>query len=288
MAARKRAAAKKEVDLKEMILTDASGAYEALQLYRSRAIRFKTKNDVDGSLKTLAEGAQGLLENGYENAGHELAELFVDLLQETNRPLSDELRDLVYAVDTRYPTTSAKRIEYLKGVVKWTVNCGNRELGDTAIQTRLGEALMVAGDKNAAFHFAAGEAPMQYNSKIFELFPNANQHEQRDRALTLGVVNFIGLENLRDAYELFYKFQSSLKEKTFRQTSPLIQFCDYLLQVCRRDATPLFKTLVNAYASQLDFDEAVPTLLMGPIAVKLFGIQPKVNPMMSMLQSMLA
>lgn len=68
----------------------------------------------------------------------------------------------------------------------------------------------------------------------------------------------------------------------------LLNFCDYLLQVSRRDAAPLFKSLVNAYASQLDFDESVPTLLMGPVASRLFGIKPKVNPMMSMLQSMMS
>jgi hypothetical protein len=40
--------------------------------------------------------------------------------------------------------------------------------------------------------------------------------------------------------------------------------------------------------SVLDFDDTVPSLLMGPIGAKFFGIQPKSNPMMSMLQQMLA
>lgn len=55
-----------------------------------------------------------------------------------------------------------------------------------------------------------------------------------------------------------------------------------------RDAAPLFKQLVNGYASEVEFDESIPALLMGPIASRLFNIKPKVNPMMSMLQSMLA
>jgi hypothetical protein len=40
--------------------------------------------------------------------------------------------------------------------------------------------------------------------------------------------------------------------------------------------------------SVLDYDDTVPSLLMGPIGAKFFGIQPKSNPMMSMLQHMLA
>ena len=68
----------------------------------------------------------------------------------------------------------------------------------------------------------------------------------------------------------------------------LYHMVDSFHSLFRRDAAPLFKQLVNAYASEVEFDESIPALLMGPIASKLFNIKPKVNPMMSMLQSMLA
>jgi hypothetical protein len=284
----KRGGAKKEVDLGDMVRSGASGAYEALQLYRSRAIRYKTKGDVDASLRALADGAKCLLENNYENAGAELAELFVELLSESNKVMTEDIRSLIDDVDCRFPSSSPKRIEYLKGCLKWTIATGTREQGDPAIQTRLGECLLVTGDRNAVFHFAAGEAPLALNKKIFELYDKVEQQETRERTLTLGVVNFVALENLRDANELMYNFLKMQKSLSFPTTSPLIKFCEYLLQTCRRDAAPLFKQLVNAYASIVDFDDAVPTLLMGPIALRMFGIQPKVNPLMSMLQSMLS
>ncbi len=72
------------------------------------------------------------------------------------------------------------------------------------------------------------------------------------------------------------------------EASELVTFCKYLLLTCRRDAQPLFKTLVNKYSAVLDYDDNVPSLLTGPIGQKFFGIQPKSNPMMSMLQQMLA
>jgi hypothetical protein len=233
-------------------------------------------------------GAKCLLVNGYETAGSELSNLTLELVSEHKFDLTEELRALLNEVDDAYPKTSPSRVEYLKGVVKWTILCGRKELGDSQMQTRLAECLWEVKDKTAAFHFAAGEAPIVYCDKIFDTFTDANQQDKRDQALTLGVANFLALENLRDANEMMFHFKKTCKAKGYPVDSKLNKFNDYLLLTCRRDAAPLFKQLVNAYASDLDFDETVPTLMMGPIAVRLFGIKPKINPMMSMLQSMIS
>lgn len=289
---RKRTAgAKREVDLTEMVKSGAQGAYEALQLYRSRSMRFKSKNEFAEAINVCSSGSITLLENGYENAGAELAGLFVDLLIELERPVNEETKNALYTVDDKFPAKSTHRIEYLKACIKWTISVGDRELGDPILHQRLADALWNINDKNAVYHYAAGEAPLAYSSKIEEKYSGDTQLEARSQALTLGIVNFLALENLRDANELFYAFKKNQKTNypsLSLDNQDLVNFCDYLLQTCRRDATPLFKTLVNTYASTVDFDEAVPTLLMGPIASKFFGIKPKVNPMMSMLQSMMS
>ena len=63
--------------------------------------------------------------------------------------------------------------------------------------------------------------------------------------------------------------------------SPLLQFCGYLLQTCRTDGVPLFKLLVSKYQKDIvQLDESIQSLIKGPIALKFFGIQPEVNPMM--------
>lgn len=257
-------------------------------MYRSRAIRLRSKDDTMGAIKTTAVGAKCLLQKGYETAGSELSTLFLDLVGEHNYDLNDELRALVYEIDDAYPKASPSRVEFLKGAVKWTITCGRKELGDAQLQTRLAECLWEIKDKTASYHFAAGEAPQVFCDKIFATYPDSNQQDKRDQSLILGVTNFLAIENLRDANELVFSFKKTCKSKGFPLNSKLMQFCDYLLQTCRRDAAPLFKQLVNAYASDLDFDDTVPTLLMGPIAVRLFGIKPKINPMMSMLQSMIS
>lgn len=280
---------KKDVNLLEMVQSGPQGAYEALQLFRSRALRAQTKNDLNAALAAAQEGASCLLENGYENAGAELADLYVSLLVEINRPVNDESRTEVFGIDSKFPEKSAHRIEFLKACVKWTAASGNRELGDPLLHRRLAESLWNNGEyKSSYYHFAAGEAPGILNHMIFETFNGAQQQLQRDQALTTGVVNFLSLENLRDANELFSSYQRSQRDKGVTSASELVTFVEYLLQTCRRDAGPLFKNLVNTYATALDFDDTVPTMLTGPIAFKFFGIKPKVNPMMSMLQSMMS
>lgn len=285
---RKKAALNKEVDLSGMVKSgNQDQAYEALQLYRSKALRYKSKGDMLNAIQLTASGSICFLENQYETAGSELAALFLELVSDT-KEMSEDLRDKSCEIDDRFKTDSIARVEYLRSTVKLTVTCGTKELGDPMIHTRLAECLWYKYDKHCYYHFAAGEVPLLFCRLIFERFVESSQSDSRDRALIIGITNFLALENLRDAYELFYQYQRNNKSKNYNNQTKLIQFCDYLLQTCRRDAAPLFKQLVNAYASLLDFDESVPTLLMGPIAIKFFNIKPKVNPMMSMIQTMLA
>mmetsp|Transcript_29176 Transcript_29176/g.21721 ORF Transcript_29176/g.21721 Transcript_29176/m.21721 type:complete len:293 (+) Transcript_29176:46-924(+) len=285
---RQQQATKNDDDLASMVQSGPQGAYEALQLYRSRSIRLKNKSDIEGAMKSCTSGTVLLLENGYENAAAELADFLLELFAETGQPVGNETRGMLFTIADKFQSGSAHKVEFLKAAIKWSAEVGSREGGDSALHTKLAECLWDTRDKNAANHFAQGEAPGLYNEKIFATFAGSSENEAREQACTIGIVNFLALENLRDAFELFRLYNAAAKEKGFPVSSSLLTFCDYLLQVSRRDAQPLFKQLVNEYASVVDFDEQVTTLLMGPIAAKLFGIKPKINPMMSMLHSMMS
>jgi hypothetical protein len=286
-ALRRRATSKKEIDLDAMVETGPSGAYEALQLYRSRAIRFKTKNDFQGAVSATALGAACLLKHAYVTAGAELASLLVDLIEEEGKDIDANMRKTIYDVNESFPEKSPQQIEFLKGCVKWTINCGARELGDPQLHLLLANCMWAVGDKNAIYHFTAGEGPEELATRLEESYGAPEQQEPRDRGLCLGVLHFLALENLRDANDLMDSFRRTQKAKGADPKSELLTFLDYLLQTCRRDAQPLFKALVTKYSSSLDFDETAPALLMGPIGQRLFGITPRINPMMSMLQNML-
>ena len=385
MASRRRAGGNtaKEVDVDAMVVSGSQGAYEALQLYRSRAIRYKTKNDNQNAILTLNQGAKVLFLHSYKNAGAELANLLVDFLTELGEEVTSAQVDMILELNTLFDVTKespegvavtddnhhnhfSNKLEFLKNSVKWSSKYGTYESGDSKLNIALGlclwetplpkkpvanpanpnmasvmenytKALQVysVNKSSAIYHLVCGEAPFQLNQVIQSIpvttQPVGSEMEKgiitKDRALTLGVLTFLSLENLKDANELLNYYRLSrageLNNETaadgtkrsgsptaatkhkkttshataaandkfeFATESELEKFCRYLLLTCHRDAAPLFKTLVNTYAKILDYDENVPALLTGPIGLKFFNIQQKqqINPMMNMLQQMLS
>jgi hypothetical protein len=286
MALRRRGK-KDEVDLDSLVESGDQGAYEALQLFKSRAMRFKTKDNIMSAINVAVHGAKSLLSKGYVNAGAELASLIIDMVNEAGMEINPQLRNLIFDVDNDFPPTSPHRVEFLKACIKSTIATGQRELGDPTIHLRLANCLWETKDKNAIYHFVLSEEPEVLAQKIDTTYGTSDQIVERDRKLTMAILHFLALENLRDANELFRFVKKSQKSKGLAADSDLFTFCDYLLQLSRRDAAPLFKTVVNKYADALNFDESAPTLVMGPIAQRLFNIQPKANPVMAMLQNLL-
>lgn len=272
-------------NFEKMVKSGPQGAYEALQLYRSKAIRFKSKNDIHGATNLLAGGCVLLLVNKYENAGSELGSVFIDHLTDSKIDIgSADLRQQLYQIDSSFDPESVKRVDFLKACLKWTMNSGSRELGDPEIQVRLADCTWKNDIKGAIHHYTAGEAPKPLLEKIYSSYlAGASGQSNIDKAIASGIVNFLALENLRDA-NILYKTYT----KTHKKLSPLLHFCGYLLQTCRTDGEPLFKLLLSKYHKEVaSLDEGIISLLKGPVAMKFFGIQPEVNPMMAMLQNMM-
>lgn len=143
-AIRKRAAAAKAGDADLEILTQRGpdGAYEALQLYRSRALRYKTKGDSKSAINTACAGAKALLKGSYVHAGSELSALMITLLDESAAELDAESRAMVNDVDSAFEQAdkdgnSVQRTDFLKSCIKWSQN--TKELGDPQLHVRLGK-----------------------------------------------------------------------------------------------------------------------------------------------------
>ena len=290
MALRRKKEKKSDINLAEKVQSGDSGAYEALQLFRSRALRFKAKSDVKNALQTAAEGATLLLRNGYKSAGSELAMLMVDFLNESGVDFNNDTHALIIDVDDSFEEFSPKdgRVDFLKACIKWTQTCGTRDMGDAQLHVRHGQCLWLNQEyKKAVYPFVAGEAPESLSQRIIDTFQKQSDSVERDRILTMGVCHFIAIENMRDANKLFAHFKRSFQNADTK----LVRFCDQLLQCCRRDATELFKELVNCVRKDLqgwEDQETAYNLLMGPIGQKYFNIPPKVNPMMQMMQQLLS
>jgi len=137
-------------ELEAMVARGPEGAYEALQLYRSRALRFKKNGDMRAAINTASLGAKSLLKAGYTHAGSELSALMLTLLEESGAELDAEARSMIHDVDSAFEqgdkdgSSSVQRTDYLKSCIKWSQVSGSREIGDLQLHIRLGEFLAPA------------------------------------------------------------------------------------------------------------------------------------------------
>lgn len=313
MQARRRAAKEKagSASLDELIASGEPGAYEALQLFRSRALRAFAKGEKMSSLRIAVEGSIKLIQGTYFAAGMELCNQLFDFLNEMEQDISSpDIRELVFSVDDALiaavgggvsseedleaiPKNSAAlktRQNFLKSAVKWTQTYGRREYGYPPLHLRFADALWDEDNSRAIYHYAAGESPVVVAQRISSKFSQKASFALRDQAITTAIVHFLALENLKDANECMSQFKKAQKNRDHSIDSKLITFCVQLLECCRRDAKPLYAQLLAAITPELNKwpSESVQALLNGSIGAKFFKIQPKVNPMIQMMQQMLA
>lgn len=313
MQARQRAKQGKIDDsrnLETMINSGESGAYEALQLYRSRAIRAYAKGEHMSAVKTTVDGCIKLIKGTYLASAAELCNQLIEFLDESQLDIdTPEVREIVLSVDdalvvavlngetdsdnNKEDANALKlRKDFLKGAVKWTKTYSGKDFGDSALHLRLGGAMWSTETKGAIFHFVAGESPFELARKISDTLGSNMDKEvilRRDRNILSAVCHFLALENLRDANEVFNLFKKAQKARGNSVDTKLVLFCTQLLECCRRDAAPLYKQLLGAITIDLEQwqGENITSLLNGPIGTKFFGIQPKVHPMMQMMQQFL-
>jgi hypothetical protein len=288
MASKRKARVGEGADLDEMVRSGQEGAYEALQLYRSRANRAKLKGDFTTAIAIAARGARTLCPE-YEKAGAELSVVLLELLVEADEDCTPENRSLINAIDAALPVKSPLRIEFLAAAIKWTMRCGSRELGDPMLHSRMGACLWELGSTSerlkAVFNFVVSEQPEVLWGLIARDISTA---EERDGLVVYAVCLYLAQESVRDAALFFDSYRGAVKEAS---KTPLITFADQLLQTCRRDAAPLFQTLVGANSRLLDASPLILSLVCGPIAMRYFNLQQQQEQrppdMMSMLQNMM-
>lgn len=277
MAGRRRRDASAQ-DLEALVRSGETGAYEALQLYRSRSSRLRQRGDPRGAVEVAVRGCRALCPE-YEKAGAELALALVELLSEAELDCSPENMASVGEVDAVLPPQSAARIEFLVAAIRWSARCGSRELGEPSLHGRLADCFWEAGDRaKAVYHFVLAEAPEQLWSRL-----QSAPEEERDALFVFAVCQFLAVESIRDASVL-----TGLRRQTDKPSAGIVQFADFLLQTCKRDAAPLFQTLVQTYGSELARFPVILQLVTGPIALRFFGLKQQTRPdMMTMLQNVL-
>jgi Golgi to ER traffic protein 4 len=218
--------------------------------------------------------------------------------------------------------------KFLKAAIAWTAAQGTRQHGDAELNALLGRCLfsqhsydagmarLVIGEQPAelvehlmradltspedAADVAQGDSPTaptvakkgSSNNKKQQQQPSAaDQH--RERLLTLGVLHFLGLGNLRDANvmrEAWTAAAAAAAAAAGEGAQPvgagsdgMQKFCRLLCRTCEHDAAPLFMKLVDTVSAGNGSDPVLEKLL-AQVGRTFFGIQPPQGMLENMLK----
>jgi len=159
---------RKEINLEEMVRSGSEGAYEALQLYKSKVNRLKQKGSIDEAIVTAHSGSRIFLSlKDFESAGTELAKILIELFIEFDKELNLDNRNIINELDQNYSEGSAFREDFLKLTLKWNVKTGTRTHGDPMINVKYADSLWYNNKQvKAIYHYVVGEAPENLSDKV--------------------------------------------------------------------------------------------------------------------------
>jgi len=221
-------------NLDDMVASGKEGAYEALQLYKSKVNRHKFKKNWDEAISISFQASICLLSHGYETAGGEMANLLINLFELSNSKLDIDNRSKINEIDSKFITKSQIRQDFLKLTLKWSKITGDRENGDIMINYLYACCLWENNQINKAiYYFVLSESPEKLWIKINERYTDIStqperegerereRERERDQIITLAIVHFIALENLRDGNILISCVLKSLDPSNSEESTSL-------------------------------------------------------------------
>lgn len=323
-----------------------SVAYEALQLAQSQIRRYVKSNDGQAAVNLAYDTSLTLLEKKKRmvSVASQLLGLLADVLNETKVACTEELVLKMAKMDGAYKNAlkdgydlkvakdkeEVERLErlhmnFLKKVVKWSIENGKVLHGDFILHELLGDQCWTVSlhaqkdDKESSnerradiiSHLALAEKPEKIIGFLKTLPAPTKEQEkmgrgggpaaERDCLLTRAVLVFIALENLRDANSLLLSFTKDISHKKnmdqlaksyMNKTDGFApahaMFCNMLLQICEKDrAGPLFQWLLRSFASDLNKMKPDVKAYTTKIGRVYFGIMPPPS-MLNMMENMMS
>ncbi|GMH79168.1 hypothetical protein TrVE_jg13359 [Triparma verrucosa] len=268
--------------------TDTPSHYEALQLLTSNTHRSLKLGDVDKALKTAYDGTSLLLNYNQVEVASQMSLCYVTTLVDARVLSTDKEVTNILNISELYAKCAESRdskkgvywIEFLKAAMKWSAGMSETLLGDKRLHSNLGRVLWDQEEKrDAVVSLVLGEEVEEIISRIWDA------GSERDYLFCVGVVNFLALQNMRDASALVLGFKAKFEgDSGAVAATRYCTFATWLLEICKRDAGQLYQWL----ASQ--FQDISRDPQWGPLLTKIgkvyFGIKPPPN-MLSMLEGML-
>jgi hypothetical protein len=272
--------------------SDDTAHYEALQLLSSNTHRSLRAGDIESAISTSYKGTLTLLTAKHVELANQLSAMYVTTLVDSRTRESPERAAECAAISAAYSANYAAsagmdvanrkvhdgHVKFLKAFVKYSALLGDTVDGTFELHLMLAEACFAGGDYlQAATHFGYAEAP----TRIVDL-AMALPAEERDACILTAGLTMMCMENMRDASKLVITYKIKLGAEEPCRTAVLMV---WLLEICKKDAAPLYQWLMGAFKNEINSDPVYPGL-MTTIGKKYFDIKPPPN-MLSMLENMM-
>eukprot|EP00246_Nothoceros_aenigmaticus_P015757 TRINITY_DN678_c0_g1_i2.p1 TRINITY_DN678_c0_g1~~TRINITY_DN678_c0_g1_i2.p1 ORF type:complete len:320 (+),score=44.23 TRINITY_DN678_c0_g1_i2:353-1312(+) len=284
--------------------------YEAQQMYKTMLARYMAAKKYEEALDLVQSGAVMQLKHGQVTCGVELGVLLVETLVMAKVPVGGSSLERVKAVFHEFARESVRppkasrdsqctaeekmaiktRVDgcgtFVRAALKWSIDFGSSKRGAPELHDLIAEYIWEQSYEpdmgRASQHFIRGQHPEVFASALVECMTQCFSGEA-DLVIARGVLQYLGLGNLRDANRLWEETKKIMDAKDSIQypDSPLMHFIKFLLLTLERDALPLFRMLRENYKASLERDPCFDEYL-DEIGERFYGLRRK-NGVQSML-----
>mmetsp|Transcript_16312 Transcript_16312/g.26937 ORF Transcript_16312/g.26937 Transcript_16312/m.26937 type:complete len:304 (+) Transcript_16312:1868-2779(+) len=228
--------------------------YEAQQMYKGVFHRQLGQKKFSEARELLMSGISVMQKHAQYSCAAELSLLLVQqLLPASDAPVDKDTNDMLLSVFENFEEDEGPgRAQFMKAAIKWSVGNDKKSTGAPMLHTAFARWYWKLKDyPSAQRHFVRGDCPQDFAKMLIEWSAQGYRSEQ-DMFIARGVLQYLCLQNLKDANILFEEF---MKASSLPPT-PLTNFIRFLLLTLERDALTLFNVLREKYAPSIRRDPA--------------------------------
>lgn len=256
---------------------DENNFYEAHQMYRTLYFRYNAQKKYEDALELLYTGSLTLLKHNQQSSGTDLASLYINTLQTSGSPVSDEPVSKIANLFECMEADNPERQTYLLECINWSIKVDPiYKSGHPVLHKKFG--LIFWTEKNyaqARYHFLHSTDGASTAALLIEYHVSQGFPTEVDLFIAQAVLQFLCLQNKDTANVVFMKYTKEhpdLKEDPpfFK---PLLNFIWFLLLALETGKVSVFTVLCEKYETSINRDPTYKEYL-DRIGQLFFGLPP--------------
>lgn len=235
--------------------------YEAHQMYRTLYFRYLSQKKYDELLSLLYDGAVLFLSHNQHNSGSDLAVLLVNVLSESQAPVTEDHMEKLGNLFAMMLPDSPERANFLASALKWSgkdvENSNPGSFGHPHLHQSV--ALTLWKEKNyqqSRYHFIHSTDGYNCATMLIEYHIKKGYPSEVDLFIAQTVLQYLCLKNKTTASAAFHTYtrKHPAVSSEYPFLLPLLNFLEFLLQAIEREKLAYFRTLCEQYQPSLKRD----------------------------------